>query len=131
MSVISYWQGCLRLAPDFGVCGEAVSLPQDEATAAVVIAAILVRNFAPGQWPGWYRARIEAPGGVVTVAEDDTRVRLARLLLANRERPGLTACALATARVGVLASVLGERAGSASTNEGSDAMTGYQEGCGG
>ena len=131
MSVITYWQGELRLAGDIGVCAEAATLVQDEATAAVMIAAILVRNFAPGQWPSWYRARIEAPGGVAVVTEDDARVRLARLLLANRERPALTACALATVRAGVLASLLGERAESALVSEGPDAMTGYQERCGG
>ena len=117
MSVISYWQGCLRLAPDVGVCGEAVSLPQDEATAAVVIAAILARHYACAHWPGCYQARIEMPGGVVTVAEDDERVRLARLLLYQRERPELTACALAAVRSKVLASTLGEQVGPAVARE--------------
>ncbi len=116
VSVISYWQGCLRLVADPGdpgVCGEAVSLPQDEATAAVVIAAILVRHFARGQWPGWYRARIEGPGGVMTVTEDDERVRLARLLLDRYGRLGLTASALAAVRGRVLACTLGEQVGPA------------------
>ncbi len=111
--MITYWQGQLRLAGNVGMCAEASSLPQDDATAAVVIAAILVRHFAREQWPGCYRALIEGPGGTVTVAEDDERVRLARLLLANRERRELTASTLAAARAGVLASTLGEQVGPA------------------
>lgn len=109
MSVITYWQDELKLAGDIGLCGEAISLPQDEATAAVVIAAILDRNFGTGYWSGCYRARIEGPDGVAVVMEDDARVRLARVLLANRDRSELTASTLAAARGGVLASVLGEQ----------------------
>ena len=108
VSVISYWQDCLRLADGVGMCGEAASLPQDEATAAVVIAAILVRHYARGRWPGWYRARIEGAGGVVTVAEDDERVRLARLLLEAHGRADYAASTLTAVRGKVLACVLGE-----------------------
>jgi len=111
--VITYWQGGLPLAGDIGICGEAVSLPQDEATAAVVIAAILTRNYGASQWPGCYRARIEAAGGALVVAEDDARVRLARLVLAHRDRPQLDAATLAAARGTVLASSMGEQVGPA------------------
>ena len=131
MGVISYWQGCVRLAPDVGLCGEAASLPQDEATAAVVIAAILVRHYARGRWPGWYQARIEGPGGVVTVAEDDERVRLARLVLEGRERPELTASALNAVRSRVLASTLGGKARpTVDNNMQPGSLVAFEEGCG-
>lgn len=116
MNEISYWQGCLRLAPFAGTCDEAASLPQDEATAAVTIAAILVRHFARNRWPGWYQARIEGPGGVVTVAEDDERVRLARLLLSEYQQQEVSASVLAAVRSKVLASTLGTQAGPATTS---------------
>jgi len=105
--------GCLRLAPNVGACGEAAPLPQDETTATVVIAAILARHYARGRWPGWYQARIESAAGVVTVTEDDERVRLARLLLDERERPEVTASVLAAVRGKVLVSMLGEQVGPA------------------
>lgn len=118
MNVISYWQGCMRLTPGIGVCGDAVSLPQDEATASVVIAAILVRNYTRGQSPGWYQARIEEADSVVVVTEDDARVRLARLLLELRAQTEFTARAVAAVRGRVLASTLGESAAPAVSDEG-------------
>ena len=90
MNGISYWQQSLRLAGDVGVCAVAPGLPQDEATAAVVIAAILARNFGPRPPAlscGMYRAELDTGNGSCVVRGVDARVVLARRLLA-RAVPG-------------------------------------------
>ena len=77
---IEYWQGGLRLAA-FGVRDAAWSLPQDEVTAAVVLAALLARNLAEDRWPSEYRAMVRVGMSSVEVAEDDPRVASARVML--------------------------------------------------
>lgn len=107
--VITYWQLSIRLAPSVGVCAEAAVLPQDEATAAVVLGAILARNFGT-RWPGMYRAQVDthADSEPVTVVEADARVALARSLLTRTSANGqpsyedFTASRLARVREAVL-----------------------------
>jgi hypothetical protein len=118
-SVITYWQESLRLAGDVGVCAEASGLPQDEATAAVVIAAILARHF--GQRPSalacaMYRAELVTDDGSSSVVSgEDARVAFARSLLSNALRNGrvagrdFAAPQLARVRETVLAAVRAEQ----------------------
>ena len=85
MRRITYFQGAVILA-DVGTGAQALTLPQDELTAAVRIAAILARNYGT-MLPGEYRAVIEADdagtaAARVVVKEDDPRVVQARDLLA-------------------------------------------------
>lgn len=87
MRRITYLQGpaqSLVVVADVGSGAAALRLPQDEATAAVRIGAILARNFGT-RLPGEYRALITTEDGAdpVAVAEDDPRVLLARDLLAK------------------------------------------------
>jgi hypothetical protein len=78
---IEYWQGGLRLVA-FDGRDVASSLPQDEASAAVVLGALLTRHFADGAWPGEYRAVVRCgDGAVLEVGEDDLRVAAVRELL--------------------------------------------------
>jgi len=77
---IEYWQGGLRLVA-FGGRDVARSLPQDETAAAVVLGAMLARNFDDGTWPGEYRAVVLGDGARVVIAEDDLRVAAARAML--------------------------------------------------
>jgi hypothetical protein len=60
--------------------GASSSLPQDEVTAAVILGALLARNFAAGWWPGEYRAVVRFDDGrcPVEIAEEDPRVKAAR-----------------------------------------------------
>lgn len=100
---ITYWQGSIRLASHVGTCLEASALPQDEVTAAVVLAVILARHFTMA--PGWYQARVErADGHTVVVDEGDERVVMARELLGGTVRGrGMNATSLRTLRAAVLA----------------------------
>lgn len=125
----TYWQGEIPLAASGGMCALGASLPQDQATAAVVLAAILARNFAAGQWPGWYRAQVDEPGGAVAVVEDDARVRLARGLLERRAAAGFTVAVLAVVRGELLAQTSGG-AGAAVRGGRPGSVTGSQGGCG-
>ncbi|MBS2966586.1 hypothetical protein KGA66_26345 [Actinocrinis puniceicyclus] len=106
--MITYWQGEIQLAESTGVCALGASLPQDQTTACVMLAAILVRNFAADCWPGWYRAQVYCADDTATVLEGDTRVRLARVLFDRRERPEFTVSALTAVRATLLAMTLGE-----------------------
>lgn len=129
--LITLWQGEIRLAEDRGLCAAGEVLPQDEATAAVMIAAILARNFASDCWPGWYRAQLDGPGDAVTVEEGDTRVRLARVLLERRQVADFTAPALAVVRARVLASTLGGSGLPVGCAGGPGVVAMGEEGCGG
>jgi hypothetical protein len=87
MRRITYLQGPVQgvvVLADLGMGAAALKLPQDESTAAVRIGAILARNYGE-RLPGEYRAVITSDDGAepVTVAEDDSRVLLARDLLAK------------------------------------------------
>jgi hypothetical protein len=77
---IEYWQGGFQLVA-FGMREASRSLPQDEATAAVMLGALLARNFADDAWPGVYQAVVRDERTTVTVAEDDLRVAAVRELL--------------------------------------------------
>lgn len=83
---IEYWQGDLRLVA-FGGRDVARTLPRDEATAAVVLAALLARHLDAETWPGEYRAVVHYGATSimtsVVVAEDDPRVAAARKLLSG------------------------------------------------
>jgi hypothetical protein len=84
MRRITYFQGAVVLA-DIGTGALALTLPQDELTAVVRIAAILARNYGT-LLPGEYQAVIEAGDGEdtaarVVVREADPRVVQARDLL--------------------------------------------------
>jgi hypothetical protein len=85
---IEYWQGGLRLVA-FDLRAVSRSLPQDEATAAAVLGALLARNIADDRWPGVYRAVVREGSGVVEVAEDDLRVAAVRELLRGCRERGL------------------------------------------
>src|SRR5437016_2916612 len=82
MQRIAYWQCDMRLVP---ANPQTRTLPQDEATAAVVIAAILARNLESGSWPGEYWASVDSGGAdpPAVVAEDDPRVAVARATLTD------------------------------------------------
>lgn len=83
MRRITYYQGAVVLA-DLGTGAQALTLPQDELTAAVRIAAILARNYGT-LTPGEFRAVIEADdtAAPMVIREDDPRVVRARDLLAT------------------------------------------------
>jgi hypothetical protein len=104
MRRITYFQAGAVLA-DVGDGAHALTLPQDELTAVVRIAAILARNFG-SRLPGEYEAVIE-PGddsGRVVVTEDDPRIVRARDLLialgANREYTAVELAAVRQTLVG-------------------------------
>lgn len=81
MTRITYWQCAFPLATA-GVIAEAASLPQDQVTAAVVVAALIARH--PDPWPGAYTALVDDGDGEPFVVDpDDPRVKLARQVLAS------------------------------------------------
>ena len=90
MRRITYLQGPMQglvVLADVGMGAAALALPQDELTAAVRIGGILARNYGE-RLPGEYRAVIteDDEDTAVVVAEDDSRVLLARDLLAKIAR---------------------------------------------
>lgn len=112
MAEITYWQGRTGATPTMLADPAPGQMPQDEATAAVVIAAILARNIADGRWPGEYSAHVSSDTAAepVLVNEDDPRVAVARKLLISltgggyfaREYRDFTAQELTRARQAVL-----------------------------
>jgi hypothetical protein len=104
---IDYYQYTAPLCGLF--IAEARSLPQDAATAAVQLAALVARNPLRGTWPGAYVARIRPDDGSLpwTLTEDDPAVAtaLAGLEGFGRNRP-YSARELAVARAAVLSSRL-------------------------
>jgi hypothetical protein len=100
---ITYYQYTAPLSALF--LAESRTLPQDAATAAAQIAAIVARNPSRDRWPGAYIARITPDDGSRpwTLAEDDPAVIEARRVLEGfgRNRP-YSASELAVARKAVL-----------------------------
>jgi hypothetical protein len=100
---ITYYQYTAALSALF--LAESRTLPQDAATAAAQIAAIVARNPSREKWPGAYVARIRPGDGSEpwTLTEDDAAVAEARRVLEGfgRNRP-YSASELAVARQAVL-----------------------------
>lgn len=95
----------------FGGRDVARSLPQDEATAVVVLGAMLARHLDKDTWPGEYRAVVRGEGAFTMITEDDLRVASVRTLLLGvftvecgcLVRRDFTAAELEAARCAVLA----------------------------
>lgn len=87
-----------------GTIAEASTLPQDEATAVAVVAALHAQH--PARYPGAFIASIDRGDGTepLIVDEDDPRVKLARgvFLGLGRKRP-YSASELASVREAVIA----------------------------